>query len=78
METASLRRIMLSLLSAFVLLCPYLYDRSLSLTACTSTESTLDTQLTMILARSVWLFIVTDLDKISIIEEMLALPIFET
>ena len=28
----------------------------------------------MILARSVWLFVVTDLDKISIIEVKLALP----
>ena len=29
----------------------------------------------MILARSVWLFVVTDLDKISIIEVTMALPI---
>ena len=42
---------------------------------CTPKENALITQLSMILARSVWLFVVTDLDKISIIEVMLVIPI---
>jgi hypothetical protein len=41
---------------------------------CTPSENMLNAQLTMILARSVWLFVISDLDKISIIEGMLALP----
>jgi hypothetical protein len=59
---------MLSLLCARVhFSLPHMIDHSRKKT-CASDKNELNSQLTMVLARSVWLFVVTDLDKFSIIE----------